>query len=246
MSITTLRTDGRAPDELRPVTITRNWNAHAEGSALIEFGGTRVLCTASFESNVPRWLKGQGSGWVTAEYAMLPRATNTRSGRESVRGKIGGRTHEISRLIGRSLRAVVDTKALGENMITLDCDVLQADGGTRTAAITGAYVALVDAVEWARQQGHVSKRAEVLKDSIAAISVGVLPDGQAVLDLPYSEDSTAETDMNVVVTGSGDFVEIQGTAEGAPFKREELDRLLDLALGGTDRLAQLQREALAQ
>ncbi|GAA1109981.1 MULTISPECIES: ribonuclease PH [Nesterenkonia] len=246
MSITTLRTDGRAADELRPVTITRNWNAHAEGSALIEFGGTRVLCTASFESNVPRWLKGQGSGWVTAEYAMLPRATNTRSGRESVRGKIGGRTHEISRLIGRSLRAVVDTKALGENMITLDCDVLQADGGTRTAAITGAYVALVDAVEWARQQGHVSKRAEVLKDSIAAISVGVLPDGQAVLDLPYSEDSTAETDMNVVVTGSGDFVEIQGTAEGAPFKREELDRLLDLALGGTDRLAQLQREALAQ
>nr|WP_218850016.1 ribonuclease PH [Nesterenkonia sandarakina] len=231
---------------MRPVTITRNWNAHAEGSALIEFGGTRVLCTASFESNVPRWLKGQGSGWVTAEYAMLPRATNTRSGRESVRGKIGGRTHEISRLIGRSLRAVVDTKALGENMITLDCDVLQADGGTRTAAITGAYVALVDAVEWARQQGHVSKRAEVLKDSIAAISVGVLPDGQAVLDLPYSEDSTAETDMNVVVTGSGDFVEIQGTAEGAPFKREELDRLLDLALGGTDRLAQLQREALAQ
>ncbi|WP_342357719.1 MULTISPECIES: ribonuclease PH [unclassified Nesterenkonia] len=246
MTITTLRTDGRAADELRPVIITRNWNAHAEGSALIEFGGTRVLCTASFESNVPRWLKGKGEGWVTAEYAMLPRATNTRSGRESVKGKIGGRTHEISRLIGRSLRAVVDTKALGENMITLDCDVLQADGGTRTAAITGAYVALADAVEWARQQGHVSKRAEVLKDSVAAISVGVLPDGQSVLDLPYAEDSTAGTDMNVVVTGSGDFVEIQGTAEGSPFNRTELDSLLDLALGGTDRLAQLQREALAQ
>ncbi|MBO0596167.1 ribonuclease PH [Nesterenkonia sp. E16_7] len=240
-----MRTDGRAADELRPVTITRNWNAHAEGSALIEFGGTRVLCTASFESNVPRWLKGRGEGWVTAEYAMLPRATNTRSGRESVKGKIGGRTHEISRLIGRSLRAVVDTKALGENMITLDCDVLQADGGTRTAAITGAYVALADAVEWAREQGHVSKRAAVLKDSVAAISVGVLPDGQAVLDLPYTEDSTAGTDMNVVVTGSGEFVEIQGTAEGTPFNRTELDRLLDLALGGTDRLAQLQREALA-
>ncbi|EXF24486.1 ribonuclease PH [Nesterenkonia sp. AN1] len=243
--MTTLRTDGRAADELRPVTITRNWNAHAEGSALIEFGGTRVLCTASFESNVPRWLKGRGEGWVTAEYAMLPRATNTRSGRESVKGKIGGRTHEISRLIGRSLRAVVDTKALGENMITLDCDVLQADGGTRTAAITGAYVALADAVEWAREQGHVSKRAAVLKDSVAAISVGVLPGGQAVLDLPYTEDSTAGTDMNVVVTGSGEFVEIQGTAEGTPFNRTELDRLLDLALGGTDRLAQLQREALA-
>ena len=246
MTITTLRTDGRAADELRPVTITRNWNAHAEGSALIEFGGTRVLCTASFESNVPRWLKGKGEGWVTAEYAMLPRATNTRSGRESVRGKIGGRTHEISRLIGRSLRAVVDTMALGENMITLDCDVLQADGGTRTAAITGAFVALADAVEWARQQGHVAKRAEVLKDSVAAISVGVLPDGQAVLDLPYAEDSTAGNDLNVVVTGSGEFVEIQGTAEGSPFNRTELDSLLDLALGGTEQLAQLQREALAQ
>ncbi|PRZ18936.1 ribonuclease PH [Nesterenkonia sandarakina] len=246
MTTTTLRTDGRAADELRPVTITRNWNAHAEGSALIEFGGTRVLCTASFESNVPRWLKGRGEGWVTAEYAMLPRATNTRSGRESVKGKIGGRTHEISRLIGRSLRAVVDTKALGENMITLDCDVLQADGGTRTAAITGAFVALADAVEWARRQGHVAKRAEVLKDSVAAISVGVLPNGEAVLDLPYSEDSTAGTDMNVVVTGAGDFVEIQGTAEGSPFNRAELDRLLDLALGGTNTLAQLQREALAQ
>lgn len=246
MTITNLRTDGRAADELRPVTITRHWSDHAEGSALIEFGGTRVLCTASFESNVPRWLKGQGAGWVTAEYSMLPRATNTRSAREAVKGKIGGRTHEISRLIGRSLRAVVDTKALGENMITLDCDVLQADGGTRTAAITGAFVALADAVEWARSEGHVAKRAEVLKDSVSAISVGVLPGGQAVLDLPYAEDSTAETDMNVVVTGSGDFVEVQGTAEGAPFNRAELDTLLDLALGGTQSLATMQREALAQ
>lgn len=238
------RADGRAVDQLREVRITRNWSAHAEGSALVEFGSTKVLCTASFEENVPRWLKGQGSGWVTAEYAMLPRATNTRSGRESVRGKIGGRTHEISRLIGRALRAVVDTKALGENMITLDCDVLQADGGTRTAAITGAYVALADAIEWARGAGHVGRSAKVLTDSVSAISVGILPDGTAVLDLPYTEDSTAGTDMNVVATGGGEFVEIQGTAEGAPFRRTELDALLDLALVGTSRLSQLQQEAL--
>ncbi|GAA1451856.1 ribonuclease PH [Nesterenkonia lacusekhoensis] len=240
------RTDGRAVDQLREVRITRNWSAHAEGSALIEFGSTKVLCTASFEENVPRWLKGQGTGWVTAEYAMLPRATNTRSSRESVKGKIGGRTHEISRLIGRALRAVVDTKALGENMITLDCDVLQADGGTRTAAITGAYVALADAIEWARGEGHVAKNAKVLTDSVSAISVGILPDGTPVLDLPYTEDSTAETDMNVVATGSGDFVEIQGTAEGVPFKRAELDQLLDLALVGTGQLAEAQAEALGQ
>ncbi|MDS2172554.1 MULTISPECIES: ribonuclease PH [unclassified Nesterenkonia] len=240
-----LRADGRAPDQLREITITRGWSGHAEGSALIEFGDTRVLCTASFESNVPRWLKGRGTGWVTAEYAMLPRATNTRSSRESVKGKIGGRTHEISRLIGRSLRAVVDTAALGENMITLDCDVLQADGGTRTAAITGAYVALADAVAWAREQGHVARRAEVLTGSVAAISVGILPDGTPVLDLPYSEDSTAQTDMNVVATGDGEFVEVQGTAEGAPFRRDELDSLLDLALTGTARLTRLQQEALA-
>ncbi|GGE67837.1 ribonuclease PH [Nesterenkonia cremea] len=240
------RADGRAVDQLREVRITRSWSAHAEGSALIEFGRTKVLCTASFEENVPRWLKGQGTGWVTAEYAMLPRATNTRSARESVKGKIGGRTHEISRLIGRALRAVVDTKALGENMITLDCDVLQADGGTRTAAITGAYVALVDAIEWARGEGHVAKSAKVLTDSVSAISVGILPDGTAVLDLPYTEDSTAETDMNVVATGSGDFVEVQGTAEGVPFRRAELDQLLDLALAGTGRLAEAQAEALGQ
>lgn len=245
MSENYIRADGRAVDQLREVSITRGWSSHAEGSALIEFGNTRVLCTASFESDVPRWMRGQGTGWVTAEYAMLPRATNTRNSRESVKGKIGGRTHEISRLIGRSLRAVVDMKALGENMITLDCDVLQADGGTRTAAITGAFVALADAVEWARGERHITKRAEVLTDSVAAVSVGVLPDGTAVLDLPYTEDSTAGTDMNVVVTGSGDFVEVQGTAEGTPFSRDQLNELLDLALTGTDQLAQIQRGALS-
>ncbi|WP_010525746.1 ribonuclease PH [Nesterenkonia sp. F] len=241
-----LRSDGRTPDQLREVRITRGWSTHAEGSVLIEFGETRVLCTASFEETVPRWLKGRGSGWVTAEYAMLPRATGSRSPRESVKGKIGGRTHEISRLVGRALRAAVDTEALGENMITLDCDVLQADGGTRTAAITGAYVALADAIEWARRKGHVARSAKVLTSSVAAISVGILPDGTPVLDLPYTEDSTAETDMNVVATGEGDFVEIQGTAEGAAFGRGELDRLLDLALQGTAELTEHQRRALAE
>lgn len=241
-----VRADGRGIDDLRDVTITRGWSAHAEGSALIECGQTRVLCTASFESSVPRWLKGQGRGWVTAEYSMLPRATDTRSPRESVKGKIGGRTHEISRLIGRSLRAVVDLEALGENMITLDCDVIQADGGTRTAAITGAFVALADAVEWARAQRHVAKRAEVLTDSVAAVSVGLLPDGTAALDLPYAEDASAETDMNVVVTGHGDFIEIQGTAEGLPFTRDQLNDLLDLALSGGGKLTEIQRRALAQ
>ncbi|GGA59522.1 ribonuclease PH [Pseudoclavibacter endophyticus] len=240
---TTQRPDGRELDELRPVTIERGWSEQAEGSALISFGRTRVLCTASFTPGVPRWLTGQGKGWVTAEYAMLPRATNERGSRESVKGKIGGRTHEISRLIGRSLRAVVDMKALGENTIVLDCDVLQADGGTRTAAITGAYVALVDSIAWARGAGHVRPKSEVLSDSVAAISVGIV-DGRAVLDLPYVEDVKAGTDMNVVVTGSGDFIEVQGTAEGRPFDRAELDRLLDLALIGTTRLTELQREAL--
>ncbi|MGP9527725.1 MULTISPECIES: ribonuclease PH [Micrococcaceae] len=239
----TLRADGRGAAQLRDITITRGWSAQAEGSALIEFGNTRVLCTASFTEGVPRWLKGQGTGWVTAEYAMLPRATNTRNSRESVKGKLSGRTHEISRLIGRSLRAVVDTKALGENTIVLDCDVLQADGGTRTAAITGAYVALAEALSWARSQGIVKANAQVLTDSVAAISVGII-DGTPMLDLPYEEDVRAETDMNVVVTGSGDFVEVQGTAEGAPFKRSELDELLDLALSGTNELAQIQRETL--
>ncbi|MGG5751752.1 ribonuclease PH [Zafaria sp. Z1313] len=240
---TIVRADGRTPGQLRPITITRGWSQQAEGSALIEFGNTRVLCTASFTAGVPRWLKGEGRGWVTAEYAMLPRATNTRSDRESVKGRIGGRTHEISRLIGRSLRSIIDTAALGENTIVLDCDVLQADGGTRTAAITGAYVALADAVSWARSEKLVPAKAQVLKDSVAAVSVGII-DGVPMLDLPYVEDVRAETDMNVVVTGDGRFIEVQGTAEGAPFDRDELDRLLDLALAGTSELALIQREAL--
>ena len=239
------RADGRAPGQMRPVTIERGWSAQAEGSALISFGGTRVLCTASFTPGVPRWLAGKGTGWVTAEYSMLPRSTNDRMQRESVKGKIGGRTHEISRLIGRSLRAIIDTKALGENTIVLDCDVLQADGGTRTASITGAYVALADAVEWARAQGHVSRNAKPLIDSVAAVSVGIV-DGTPLSDLAYVEDSRAETDMNVVVTGSGDFVEVQGTAEGTPFKRAELDALLDLALASAAELTELQRAVLAE
>lgn len=243
MGTTQTRADGRRPDQLRPVTITRAWSKNAEGSALIEFGNTRVLCTASFTEGVPRWLKGEGRGWVTAEYAMLPRATNTRNQRESVKGKIGGRTHEISRLIGRSLRSVIDTNQLGENTIVLDCDVLQADGGTRTAAITGAFVALADAVEWARKEGLVAEEAEVLTDTVAAVSVGII-DGTPVLDLPYVEDVRAETDMNVVVRGSGDFVEVQGTAEGAPFNRAELDTLLDLAVTGASELAAMQCETL--
>jgi ribonuclease PH len=237
--------DGRAPDQLRPVTITRGWLDSAEGSVLVEFGATRVLCAASFTEGVPRWKKGSGEGWVTAEYAMLPRATNERSQRESVKGRIGGRTHEISRLIGRSLRAVVDVSALGENTIVLDCDVLQADGGTRTAAITGAYVALADAVAWGRRHGHVTGRKEVLTDSVAAVSVGII-DGVPMLDLPYVEDVRAETDMNVVTTGSGAFVEVQGTAEHAPFDRAELDAMLDLAVAGTTELTRLQQAALAQ
>jgi len=239
------RADGRTPSELREVTIERGWSAHAEGSALISFGNTKVLCTASFTNGVPRWLNGKGKGWVTAEYSMLPRATNERTDRESVRGKIGGRTHEISRLIGRSLRAIIDTKKLGENTIVIDCDVIQADGGTRTAAITGAYVALVDAIEWGREKGFIAKKAEVLTDSVAAVSVGII-DGTPMLDLPYVEDVRAETDMNVVVTGSGDFVEVQGTAEGVPFKREELDALLDLAVSGAKQLGTIQAMTLME
>ncbi len=239
------RKDGRAADQLREVTIERGWSAQAEGSALISFGNTRVLCTASFTPGVPRWLSGKGKGWVTAEYAMLPRSTNDRMDRESVKGRIGGRTHEISRLIGRSLRAVIDTKALGENTIVLDCDVLQADGGTRTAAITGAYVALADAIEWARTKKQIPQRATPLLDSVAAVSVGII-DGEPMLDLAYVEDVRAETDMNVVVTGRGLFVEVQGTAEGAPFDRRELDSLLDLAVTGAARLTELQLAALAQ
>ncbi|MGO3151526.1 MAG: ribonuclease PH [Galactobacter sp.] len=239
------RADGRALNQLRPVSIKRGWSKQAEGSALIEFGNTRVLCTASFTEGVPRWLKGQGTGWVTAEYSMLPRATNTRNTRESVKGKLGGRTHEISRLIGRSLRAIIDTSALGENTIVLDCDVIQADGGTRTASITGAYVALADAISWAKERRIIPPTKKVLTDSVSAISVGII-DGTPMLDLPYEEDSRAETDMNVVVTGSGGFVEVQGTAEGAPFDRSELDSLLDLAVAGNAELASLQAATLAK
>jgi ribonuclease PH len=235
------RADGRRNDELRPITITRGWLDHAAGSVLVEFGRTRVLCAASASEGVPRWRKGSGLGWVTAEYAMLPASTNTRSDRESVRGRIGGRTHEISRLVGRSLRAVVDYKALGENTIVLDCDVLQADGGTRTAAITGAYVALVDACAHLRGRGAL--KGDPLTGSVAAISVGII-DGEPRLDLPYEEDVRAETDMNVVMTGEGSFVEVQGTAEGATFDRAELDALLGLAEKGCADLIRMQREAL--
>ncbi|HEY3682051.1 MAG TPA: ribonuclease PH [Streptosporangiaceae bacterium] len=236
------RPDDRNPDQLRPVRITRGWLDHAEGSVLVEFGRTRVLCAASVEEGVPRWRRGSGLGWVTAEYAMLPRATNTRGARESVKGKIGGRTHEISRLVGRALRACVDFKALGENTITLDCDVLQADGGTRTAAITGAYVALADAVTWLR--GRRPAVGDALLTSVAAVSVGIVG-SEPRLDLCYEEDSAAETDMNVVMTGEGEFVEVQGTAEGQPFDRDELNRLLDLAAAGCVELTMAQREALA-
>jgi ribonuclease PH len=242
-STTSARVDGRTPDQLRPVTISRGWLDHAEGSVLVEFGRTRVLCAASFTEGVPRWKKGRGSGWVTAEYAMLPRSTNTRSDRESVKGRLGGRTQEISRLVGRSLRAVVDHAALGENTVVLDCDVLQADGGTRTAAITGAYVALVDAVEWARDQGLLRAGAEPLSGSVAAVSVGVV-DSAALLDHCYEEDVRAETDMNVVMTGDGRYVEVQGTAEGEPFDRALLDSLLELAATGCAELTAIQARAL--
>ena len=239
-----LRPDGRAADELRPVRITRNFTDAPEGSVLIECGSTRVMCTATFTTGVPRWRKDSGLGWVTAEYAMLPRATAERTDRESVRGKIGGRTHEISRLIGRCLRGVVDMKALGENQIQLDCDVLQADGGTRTASITGAYVALVDALRWAERNRKIKRADKVLKDCVSAVSVGVI-NGTPMLDLPYIEDSQAMTDMNVAMTGSGQFIEIQGTAEHRPFSRDELNQLLDLAEKGNKELQAAQRAALA-
>jgi ribonuclease PH len=241
MSDPTARIDGRTHDQLRAVTISRGWLDHAEGSVLVEFGRTRVLCAASFTAGVPRWRKGSGEGWVTAEYAMLPRSTHTRSDRESVKGRLGGRTHEISRLVGRSLRAIVDYRALGENTLVIDCDVLQADGGTRTAAITGAYVALADAVSWLRGRGALA--GEPLVTSVAAVSVGIIA-GVPLLDLCYDEDVTAETDMNVVCTGDGRFVEVQGTAEGAPFDRAELDSLLDLAVKGCADLTALQEAAL--
>jgi ribonuclease PH len=236
------RADGRSHDQLRQVRFTRGWLSQAEGSVLVEFGQTRVLVAASVTEGVPRWRKGSGLGWVTSEYAMLPRATSTRTDRESVRGRIGGRTHEISRLIGRSLRAIIDYKALGENTIVLDCDVLEADGGTRTASITGAYVALADAVSWLRERDLLT--AEPLTGSVAAVSVGVV-DGISMLDLCYTEDSAADTDMNVVMTGDGAFIEVQGTAEGAPFDRRLLDELLDLAGTGCAQLTTLQRAALA-
>lgn len=239
------RNDGREVDSLRAIKFTRGWLDHAEGSVLVEFGQTRVLCVASFSPGVPRWLKDTGTGWVTSEYAMLPRATHTRSDRESVKGKLGGRTQEISRLVGRSLRAIVNTKELGENTIVIDCDVLQADGGTRTAAITGAYVALADAIAWAKAKGHIKPNANPLNDSVAAVSVGII-DGIAMLDLCYEEDVRAGTDMNVVVAGDGRFIEVQGTAEGEPFDRALLDQLLDLALSGCKELTALQRSALAQ
>ena len=243
------RPDGRSPDQLREIKITRGWLDHAEGSVLVEFGATRVLCAASVTEELPRWRRGSGLGWVTAEYAMLPRATNTRGDRESVKGKQGGRTLEISRLVGRSLRACIDAKALGDNTIIVDCDVLQADGGTRTAAITGGYVALADAISWLRGReggrGGARLKGDPLVSSVAAVSVGIV-DGQPRLDLCYEEDVAAETDMNVVCTGDGSFVEIQGTAEREPFGRELLDEMLRLAVAGCGELTEIQRRALAK
>jgi ribonuclease PH len=236
-----VRRDGRHPAELRPVTFQRGFTRYAEGSVLVCFGETRVLCNATVEEGVPSFLRGEGRGWVTAEYSMLPRATHSRSPRESTRGKVGGRTHEIQRLIGRSLRAVIDTQVLGERTILIDCDVLQADGGTRTAAITGAFVALADAVAGLRRKGLVA--GNPLKESVAAVSVGIV-EGKPVLDLNYDEDFRAAVDMNFVITESGRFVEVQGTAEEEPFTAAELDALRDLALAGCRELATLQKRAL--
>ena len=236
-----MRHSGRQIDELRKIEINRNFTRHAEGSVLICCGDTHVLCNASVEDRVPPFLRGQGKGWVTSEYGMLPRSTNSRMSREASRGKQGGRTLEIQRLIGRSLRAVVDREALGERTITLDCDVLQADGGTRTASITGAYVALVDACSWLLQNGSIRK--DPIHGQVAAVSVGILGDNP-ILDLDYKEDSTAETDMNVVMNDGGAFIELQGTAEGHAFRRDELDRMLELADSGIRQLMALQLEAL--
>ncbi len=238
------RSDGRSADQLRPIKFERNWLENAEGSCLVHFGRTRVLCVATFSEGVPRFKKDSGEGWVTAEYAMLPRSTESRSDRESVKGKLGGRTQEISRLVGRSLRAIINNKAMGENTIVLDCDVLQADGGTRTAAISGAYVALVDALRWAKGKGFISSVENVLTDSVAAVSVGVI-DGEIRLDLHYEDDVRAQTDMNVIMTGSGKFIEVQGTAEGAPFDKDELDQLLNIASQGCQEITQLQKQALS-
>src|SRR5574337_549135 len=236
------RSGSRRADELRALRITRRYTGHAEGSVLIECGRTRVLCTVSVEPDVPSFLRGRGQGWITAEYGMLPRATSTRTRREAAEGRQSGRTQEIQRLIGRSLRAVADLAALGERTIRIDCDVLQADGGTRCASITGAWVALADAVAWCRGRGLVA--GEPIRDQVAAVSVGLVG-GMAVLDLDYAEDSGCDTDMNVVMTGQGGFVEVQGTAEGAPFSQAELDALLDLARRGIERLHDAQRAALA-
>ncbi|WP_175957523.1 ribonuclease PH [Schaalia sp. Marseille-Q2122] len=245
MTTSVSRADGRTPDQLRSIAMTRGWSGTGEGSVLVEFGNTRVLCVASLTEGVPRWRKGSGEGWVTAEYSMLPRSTEQRSSRESVKGKVGGRTQEISRLIGRSLRACIDVAALGENTIILDCDVLRADGGTRTAAITGAYVALAEAVEWGRKEGLIvpSATKPVLPNSVSAVSVGII-DGVPMLDLPYVEDVRADTDMNVVQTGTGAFVEVQGTGEHNTFDRDELNALLDLATLGNAELAEIQQRAL--
>lgn len=237
-----MRPSGRAPEQLRPVRITRGFTRHAEGSVLVEFGDTRVLCTASIDNKVPPFLRGKGEGWVSAEYGMLPRATHTRSDREAARGKQGGRTLEIQRLIGRSLRACVNRGALGERTITLDCDVLQADGGTRTAAITGAYVALLDAVRWLQDKREIGKNPVL--GAVAAVSVGIYR-GVPVLDLDYAEDSQCDTDMNVVMNDGGGFIEVQGTAEGHAFRRNEMDALLTLAEAGCAQLFAAQRDALA-
>ncbi len=237
-----MRPSGRKPDELRPIQITRHYTKHAEGSVLVSFGDTKVICTASVEERVPRWMKGQGEGWVTAEYGMLPRSTSDRMGREASRGKQGGRTLEIQRLIGRSLRAAIDLKALGERTITLDCDVIQADGGTRTASITGACVALGDALMRTRELGLID--SDPMLGLVASVSVGIY-NGTPVLDLDYAEDSNAETDMNVVMNEKGGFIEVQGTAEGEAYSRDELNAMLDLADRGIRQLLQIQRDALA-
>ena len=237
-----MRPSGRAPDQLRPVALETGFSKYAEGSCLARFGDTHVLCTASLEDRVPPFLRNTGRGWVTAEYGMLPRSTNTRTEREAARGRQSGRTQEIQRLIGRSLRAVCDLEALGERTVQIDCDVLQADGGTRTAGITGAFVALADAIAWLAGKGLVTRSP--LRDAVAAVSVGIYQ-GCPVLDLDYAEDSACDTDMNVVMTGAGGFVELQGTAEGAPFSRDDMDRLVELARGGILELLELQRAALA-
>ncbi|MDM3870534.1 ribonuclease PH [Porticoccus sp. W117] len=239
------RPSGRRPEQLRPVKITRHYTKHAEGSVLVEFGDTKVICTASVENGVPRFLRGSGQGWVTAEYGMLPRSTGDRMGREAARGKQGGRTLEIQRLIGRSLRAAVDLQALGENTITIDCDVIQADGGTRTASITGACVALVDAIEHLRKAGKIKAKGTPLKSMIASVSVGIYQ-GTPVLDLDYPEDSNAETDMNVVMNAEGGFIEVQGTAEAAPFTADEMAQMMELAKRGITQLVNVQKMSLAQ